>query len=114
MTTTVKKIKSERREVIGFGDGHICKRFTDISPNEFLRKLRCHRKRPENRIRNCVRGAIDSHAGTVYESDLAAVRDAGYNDREMLEIIAPTVQRSFTNYVSNAFELQSDFPTPES
>jgi hypothetical protein len=39
MNTLVKKVRSERHEVIGLGDSHICKRFTDISPNDLLRNL---------------------------------------------------------------------------
>ena len=76
MTTMVKNVTSERREVIGFGDGHICKRFTDISPNEFLRNRDATASDPKTEAAIVFAAQLIRTRGNVCESDLAAVRDA--------------------------------------
>jgi len=48
--------------------------------------------------------------GNVAEADLAAVRDAGYTNANVMEIIALVAMYSLTNFLNNVFEPEQDFP----
>src|SRR5262249_53989908 len=43
-------------------------------------------------------------------SDLKAVRDAGYADANVMEIVALVAQYSLTNFFNNVFDPEKDFP----
>jgi uncharacterized peroxidase-related enzyme len=88
----------------------VCRRLTDISPEEIKRNRDATASDPKAHAAVMFASQLIGTRGNVYDSDLAAVRAAGYSDSEILEIIALTVQCSFTNYVSNTFELMTDFP----
>ncbi len=48
--------------------------------------------------------------GAVSETDVAAVRNAGYGDGEIVEIIAHVALNTLTNYLNEALETEVDFP----
>lgn len=48
--------------------------------------------------------------GQVADTDVAAVRAAGFNDEQIVEILAHVALNLFTNYVNVAFDLPVDFP----
>lgn len=48
--------------------------------------------------------------GKVTESDLDIVRQAGFTDANLVEIIALCVQFLFTNFINNVFDTPIDFP----
>lgn len=48
--------------------------------------------------------------GQVSESDLKAVRDAGYTDANLMEIIALVTMYSLTNFFNNVFDPDKDYP----
>jgi uncharacterized peroxidase-related enzyme len=48
--------------------------------------------------------------GTVDATDLQAVRNAGFNDEALVEIVAHVALNLFTNYVNIAFGTPLDFP----
>ncbi|EQC45380.1 carboxymuconolactone decarboxylase family protein [Bacteriovorax sp. Seq25_V] len=48
--------------------------------------------------------------GAVEDSDVEAVRDAGFNDSEITEILAHVALNIFTNYTNVAFNVPVDFP----
>jgi uncharacterized peroxidase-related enzyme len=48
--------------------------------------------------------------GQITESDLAAVRSAGFSDGDIAEIVAHVALNVFTNYFNNATEVDIDFP----
>jgi len=48
--------------------------------------------------------------GRVSDADVKAVRDAGYGDEQIVEIIAHVALNLFTNYVNNALAVELDFP----
>jgi uncharacterized peroxidase-related enzyme len=48
--------------------------------------------------------------GKVNDADLKAVRDAGYTDANVMEIIALVAQYSLTNFFNNVFDPEKDFP----
>ena len=51
--------------------------------------------------------------GKVTESDLHAVREAGFSDANIVEIIALAAQFMLTNFVNNVFNTEVDFPVVE-
>lgn len=48
--------------------------------------------------------------GKVSDTDLAAVRDAGYTDANIMEIVALVAMYSLTNFFNNVFDPEKDFP----
>jgi uncharacterized peroxidase-related enzyme len=48
--------------------------------------------------------------GFVEDADIAAVRDAGYGDAEIAEIVAHVGLNIFTNYFNNVARTNIDFP----
>nr|WP_315594629.1 carboxymuconolactone decarboxylase family protein [uncultured Cupriavidus sp.] len=48
--------------------------------------------------------------GKVSDADLNAVRDAGYTDANVMEIVALVAMYSLTNYFNNVFDPEKDFP----
>lgn len=49
--------------------------------------------------------------GKVADADLAAVREAGYTDANIMEIVALVAMYSLTNFFNNVFDPEQDFPT---
>ena len=48
--------------------------------------------------------------GKVSDADLQAVRDAGYNDAQILEMVALSAQFLLTNFINNVAQTDVDFP----
>jgi uncharacterized peroxidase-related enzyme len=48
--------------------------------------------------------------GQVSDTDLKAVRDAGYTDANVMEIVALVAMYSLTNFFNNVFDPEKDFP----
>ncbi|WP_313618518.1 carboxymuconolactone decarboxylase family protein [Agrobacterium sp.] len=48
--------------------------------------------------------------GKVTQADIDAVRDAGFNDAQIVEIVAVVAENFFTNLINNVVETGVDFP----
>jgi alkylhydroperoxidase family enzyme len=48
--------------------------------------------------------------GHVTDDDLRAVRGAGFNDRQIVELVALSVQFLLTNFINNVAGTEIDFP----
>ena len=48
--------------------------------------------------------------GNVGEADLLAMRQAGFDDGQIMEVVAHVALNLFTNYVNLAFAVPVDFP----
>jgi len=48
--------------------------------------------------------------GQTSDADIAALKDTGYADAEIVEIIAHVALNTFTNYVNEALKTEIDFP----
>lgn len=57
--------------------------------------------------------AVVEKRGFVSNDDLATVREAGYDDAAIIEIIGNVVANIFTNYVNHIAETDIDFPVVE-
>lgn len=56
-----------------------------------------------------ARRAIETR-GKVSDADLKAIRDAGYTDANVMEILALIAMYSMTNFLNNVFDPERDFP----
>lgn len=54
--------------------------------------------------------AVLEKRAQVGDADMAGVRQAGFNDAEIVEIMAHVALNLFTNYVNVAFKVPLDFP----
>lgn len=54
--------------------------------------------------------AVVERRGQVSDRDLDAVRNAGFDDSEIVEIVAHVVLNTFTNYLNNVANTDIDFP----
>ena len=52
--------------------------------------------------------------GHITEADIKAVRDAGFSDRQIIEILAVTAENIFTNLLNVVAETDIDFPVVHS
>ncbi len=48
--------------------------------------------------------------GQASDADVARLREAGFNDEEIVEIVAHVALNLFTNYINVAFNVPVDFP----
>jgi uncharacterized peroxidase-related enzyme len=53
---------------------------------------------------------VASSRGHVSDSDFAAVKNAGYSDAQVIEIVQHVALNSWTNYFNNVFRTEIDFP----
>jgi AhpD family alkylhydroperoxidase len=50
------------------------------------------------------------HRGSVDDADVQALRKAGFDDGQLVEIVAHVALNLFTNYINVAFDTPVDFP----
>lgn len=72
------------------------------------RQGRAQQPRDEAALR-FVRRVIDRRGG-VDDADLAAVRLAGFDDGQIVELVANAVVNVFTNYLNQVAQTEIDFP----
>jgi uncharacterized peroxidase-related enzyme len=58
--------------------------------------------------------ALTRANGKVNTADLAAVRQAGYTDAQILEIVAIVIQNYFSNFLNHVADTEIDFPVVHS
>ncbi len=56
---------------------------------------------------------IAKERGHVSEDSLNAVREAGYSDAEIVEIVAHVALNTLTNYINSVLQTDIDFPVTE-
>ena len=56
---------------------------------------------------------VTKNRGQVSTETIQAVKEAGYNDGDILEIILNVVSNTLTNYVNHIAETEVDFPSVE-
>src|SRR5271165_5326861 len=81
-----------------------------ISPEEIAlnRKGRSGDPKADAAVRFAAK--VAQERGHVTDADIAAVRDAGFNDSQIVEIIAVTAENIFTNLLNVVAETDVDFP----
>jgi alkylhydroperoxidase family enzyme len=53
---------------------------------------------------------VVENRAAVAEADVAALRQAGFDDGAIVEILAHVALNLFTNYINVAFDVPVDFP----
>jgi uncharacterized peroxidase-related enzyme len=56
---------------------------------------------------------VTTERGHVADADLLAVRNAGYTDAQIVEIVALVAENTFTNYLNEVAKTDIDFPIVE-
>lgn len=54
--------------------------------------------------------SLTANRGKVTDGELQAVRDAGYSDAQIVEIVALVAENVFTNFLNIAAQTEIDFP----
>lgn len=55
--------------------------------------------------------AVVDNRGQIDEAEVAGLREAGFSDEEIVEILAHVALNLFTNYINVAFQVPVDFPS---
>jgi uncharacterized peroxidase-related enzyme len=55
--------------------------------------------------------AVVNNRAQIADADVAGLREAGYSDEEIVEILAHVALNLFTNYINVAFQVPVDFPS---
>jgi uncharacterized peroxidase-related enzyme len=53
---------------------------------------------------------VASERGRVAHADIEGLRNGGYSDAQIIEIVALVAENTFTNFVNNVVETEIDFP----
>jgi len=81
-----------------------------LSADEIILARKGHATDPKrNAAIQFARKVIETR-GKVSDADLKAVRDAGYTDANVMEIVALVAMYSLTNFFNNVFDPEKDFP----
>ena len=81
-----------------------------VGPGEMALNLSGRSGDPNTQAALTFNRRVLATQGQVTDDDLKAVRDAGFGDAEIVEIIAVTVDNIFTNYLNNVAGTEVDFP----
>ncbi len=65
---------------------------------------------PKTQVALDFAAKLVTKSGQVTQADVQAVRDAGFSDEEIAEILAHVALNIFTNYTNIAFDVEIDFP----
>ena len=93
--------------------GHVAGTFGKMPPEEIAlaREGRSNDPRREAATRFAKR--VTETRGKVTDADLAAVREAGFTDPQIVEIVALSAQFLLTNFINNVADTDIDFPVAE-
>ena len=86
-------------------------KFAETPPDEITRNREGQSSDARTAAAARFAGQVVEARGHVDDSDLTAVREAGFSDAEILEIVALSVQFSLTNYMNNVAGTDIDFPS---
>lgn len=81
-----------------------------LPPDEILLARKGHASEPKRDAALQFARKVILTRGQVSDADLSAVREAGYTDANLMEIVALVAMYSLTNYFNNVFDPDKDFP----
>lgn len=92
---------------------HVSRTFAGLSEDEINRNRQGLSEDPKRQAAiQFARSVIQLH-GWVTEADINAVREAGYSDANVIEIVALVAQFSMTNFINNVADTPIDFDLVE-
>ena len=81
-----------------------------ISADEIILARKGHASDPKRDAGVQFARKVIETRGKVSDADVKAVRDAGYTDANIIEIVALVAMYSLTNFFNNVFDPEKDFP----
>ena len=81
-----------------------------LPANEIILARKGHASDPKRDAAIQFAHKVIETRGKVSDADLKAVRDAGYTDANVIEIVALVAMYSLTNFFNNVFDPEKDFP----
>jgi uncharacterized peroxidase-related enzyme len=81
-----------------------------LPANEIILARKGHASDPKRDAAVQFARKVIETRGKLSDADLKAVRDAGYTDANVMEIIALVAMYSLTNFFNNVFDPEKDFP----
>ena len=87
---------------------YVASNFAQMSPEEIALNRQGRSSDPKRGA--AVRKEADQNRGSVADADLAAVREAGLADPQIIEIVALSAQFLLTNFMNNVADTDIDFP----
>jgi uncharacterized peroxidase-related enzyme len=88
-----------------FGAGH-----AKMSADEIIFARKGHTNDPKRDAAVQFARKVIETRGQVSDVDVKAVRDAGYTDANIIEIVTLVAMYSLTNFFNNVFDPEKDFP----
>jgi uncharacterized peroxidase-related enzyme len=88
-------------------------RFAHESPEEIALNRQGRSSDPKREAAASFARNLIETRGKVPDSDLASVRQAGFTDGQIIEIIALSAQFLMTNFMNNVADTEIDFPAVE-
>jgi uncharacterized peroxidase-related enzyme len=86
------------------------KHMAQLPPEEVVLARKGHASDPKRDAAVQFARKVIETRGQVTDADLKAVRDAGYSDANVMEIVALVAMYSLTNFFNNVFDPEKDFP----
>ena len=81
-----------------------------LPPDEIILARKGHATDPKRDAAIQFARRVITTRGKVSDDDVKAVRDAGYTDANVIEIIALVAMYSLTNFFNNVFDPEKDLP----
>ncbi|WP_426610965.1 carboxymuconolactone decarboxylase family protein [Bradyrhizobium sp. McL0616] len=81
-----------------------------ISPEEIALNRTGHSSDPRADVAVAFAAKVTKDRGQVSDSDIAAVREAGFTDAQIVEIVAIVAENVFTNFLNVVAATEIDFP----
>ncbi|WP_374022258.1 carboxymuconolactone decarboxylase family protein [Mycobacterium sp. HNNTM2301] len=92
--------------------GYTAARFNGFSEGEIALAREGKSSDPRRQAAATFARRLIETRGQVSDDDLRAVRDAGYSDRNIVEVVALSAQFLLTNFLNNVADTEIDFPEP--
>lgn len=81
-----------------------------VSEDELKKNLSCDSNDPKTKAALSFIKIVVQKRGQIEDMDLEDVREAGYSNEEIVEMVAHIALNTFTNYMNNICRTEIDFP----
>ncbi|SPA54647.1 carboxymuconolactone decarboxylase family protein [Cupriavidus taiwanensis] len=81
-----------------------------LAPDEIILARQGHANDPKRDAAVRFARKVIETRGNVTDADFQTVREAGYTDAHIMEIVALVAMYSLTNFINNVFDPDKDFP----
>jgi uncharacterized peroxidase-related enzyme len=84
--------------------------YSGLSPAEMILNRRGTSGNPKARVLVAFVQKVMRERGKVMDEDLQSMREIGYSDVQIIEVVTASVYYLFTNLINNVFDTDVDFP----